>query len=62
MLLELGPQLSQYLPDDGVLRSAENAKTVQLIGEDKQKLRFDQSVSATNRRCAATKKTIAQSN
>ena len=33
MLLELGPQLSQYLPVDGVLRSAEFAKTVQLIGE-----------------------------
>ena len=33
MLLELGPQLSQYPPDDGVLRSAEYAKTVQLIGK-----------------------------
>ena len=33
MLLELGPQQSQYLPDDGVFRSAEYAKTVQPIGE-----------------------------
>ena len=34
MLLEQEPQLSQYNPDDGVLRSVKNAKTVQLICED----------------------------
>ena len=34
MLLEIGPKLSQYPPDDEALRSAENAKTVQLIGKD----------------------------
>ena len=35
MLLELGPQLSKYPPDDKVFSSAENAETVQPIGENK---------------------------
>ena len=33
MLLELGPQLSQYPQDDGVLHYAVKVKTVQQIGD-----------------------------